>query len=80
MYQIAIFVGSDYSEMNKGDAATNAQQKVNAWLAKHPGIVITHMTSAVNDEQDILITILYQESSAAHAQPPIASSGVWTGA
>jgi len=77
MYQIAIFVGSDYSEMNKGDAATNAQQKVNAWLAKHPGILIVNTTSALNSQGDILITILYQESSSAHAQPS-ANIGVWT--
>ena len=77
MYQIAIFTGSDYTDSGKGDASADAQQQVNAWLAKHPGILIVNTTSALNSQGDILITILYQESSSAHAQPS-ANIGVWT--
>ena len=77
MYQIAVFTGSDSAENGTIPASADAQHTVNAWLAQHPAITITHMTSAVNINKDILITIMYQDHSAPQAQP-LANSGVWT--
>ena len=78
MYQIAVFTGSDAVDSGTTPVGTTVQQQVNAWLAQHPSITITHMASAVNDEKDILITIIYQDHNTAHTQPSPSSSGVWT--
>jgi hypothetical protein len=78
MYQIAVFTGSDAVDSGNATASTTVQQQVNAWLAQHPTITITHMASAVTTQKDILITIMYQDQSAAPTQQPTSSSGVWT--